>query len=361
MAVAAPSAYPAQIETSSPSRAVGYWLLACCFMVFAMAIIGAITRLTESGLSIVEWRPLIGAIPPLTGAEWLAVFDQYRQSPEYKLVNSGMTLPEFKYIFFWEWLHRLWGRLIGVVFAVPFVWFLIRRRIPKGFALKLLGVFALGGLQGFIGWFMVQSGLVDRPSVSHYRLALHLSLALLIYGLLLWLALALLRQSFPPIDDRRADGLHGLAWALLALLSTTIVWGAFVAGLDAGMLYNSFPLMGGKVMPPDMWSLTPRWLNLLENHGAVQFTHRVLAVITAAGILFFWLRSRAVDLPSRLRGLCALLALAVCAQVGLGVATVVLVVPIPLAAAHQAGAIAVLSLLLWAMFELHRGRRHRLR
>jgi heme a synthase len=355
MMTAVPGRYDAADETAPPSRAVGWWLLVCCFMVFAMAVIGAVTRLTGSGLSIVEWRPRIGAIPPLNEAEWLAVFEQYRQTPEYRLVNAGMSLGEFKYIFFWEWLHRLWGRLIGVAFAIPFIWFILRRRIPAGMTPKLLGVFAIGGIQGFVGWFMVQSGLIDRPSVSHYRLALHLGLALLIYGSMLWLALGLFRPNATAIEDGRTDSLVRFGWTALALVALTILWGAFVAGLDAGMVYNTFPLMGGRLLPPDMWHLAPAWLNLFENPGAVQFVHRALALTAAAALLVFWAGSRSLYLPRRIRLLCSALPVAVVAQLGLGISTLVLVVPIPLAAAHQAGAMAVLSLLIWTLFELRSG------
>lgn len=304
------------------TRALIYWLYLCCFMVFAMAVIGAITRLTESGLSITEWKPVTGALPPLTHEAWQHQFDLYKQSPEFAQKHFWMELGDFQKIFFWEWLHRLWGRTIGIVYALPLLWFFIRKKIPKGYGAKLLGILALGGLQGVIGWWMVASGLVDRPSVSHFRLAAHLLLALLIFSAMWWVALSL--------NDGKLKNkpLPRIVLCLPLLLLITIAWGAFTAGLDAGMIYNSFPLMYGHFMPPD----AP---DILHNHGWVQFTHRWLAMATGIAILAFaW---RVKNIP---------LAVMVFIQVGLGISTLLTQVMIPLAAAHQAGAIILLALLL---------------
>jgi len=334
------------------TRPIAVWLLVCAAMVFAMTIIGAITRLTESGLSMVEWRPLIGTLPPLSDAEWQRVFDLYRQTPEYRINNAGMTLAQFQEIFFWEWFHRVWGRLIGVVFVVPFLWFWASGRIPRPLLPKLFGLLALGAAQGVLGWYMVRSGLVDRPSVSQYRLAAHLGLAVLIFGLLVWLALDLLRGVRRPALLAGAAGVRRHAWAAIALVAVTIFWGALVAGIDAGLAYNTFPLMDGRMLPPEALSLTPAWLNLFENTAMVQFVHRWLGIATGVVVLALWWRGRQVAASGIDReagligGLAAATGIMVLVQIGLGIATLLLYVPIPLAAAHQAGALILLTLLL---------------
>jgi cytochrome c oxidase assembly protein subunit 15 len=338
---------------AATTRPIAWWLLFCCAMVFAMAVIGAVTRLTESGLSMVEWRPLVGVLPPLSEAEWNRVFDLYRESPEYRLVNRGMSLEEFRYIFYWEWFHRLWGHLIGVAFAVPLAWFALRRRIPAGLGPKLLGLLALGALQGFVGWFMVASGLVDRPSVSHYRLAMHLALAFLIYALMLWVALGLLGGGGTGIGEERARRLRVHGGLALAFAGVTMVWGAFVAGLDAGMIHQDWPLMSGRFVPSEAWHLQPAWLNLFENHATVQFFHRWIAI--AAGLLvlsFAWRAGRGAERRVRLPAL--LLAVMTVVQISLGIATLHTGVAIPVAAAHQAGALGLLTFLVWLLSELRR-------
>ena len=336
------------LARADSSRAIAYWLLACAAMVFAMAVIGAITRLTGSGLSMVEWRPLIGALPPLSEAEWQRVFDLYRETPEYQKVNAGMGLEAFKEIFFWEWFHRLWGRSIGLVFALPFAWFWLTGRIARPLLPRLIGFLVLGGLQGLLGWFMVRSGLVDRPSVSHYRLAAHLGLAVLIYGLLVWQAWALLSRAAPVAAP--ALRRHGVV--AVVLVAVTMLWGAFVAGLDAGMAYNSFPLMDGRLLPPEAWSLIPAWLNPFDNTALVQFLHRWLAIGTAGVILALWLRARAGPAPLRLAT--AIAAGIAVLQVLLGIATLLAAVPVWLGAAHQAGALILLTALLWCVYVTRR-------
>lgn len=330
------------------ARAIAWWLLACAAMVFAMAVIGAITRLTGSGLSMVEWRPLIGALPPLNDAEWQRVFDLYRETPEYRLINAGMGIDDFKRIFFWEWFHRLWGRSIGVVFALPFLWFWLSGRIARPLLPRLVGLLLLGGMQGLLGWFMVKSGLVDRPSVSHYRLAAHLGLAVLIYGLLVWQAWILINSALPIA----ASGLRRNIRIAVVLTAITMLWGAFVAGLDAGLAYNSFPLMDGRLLPPEAWSLIPAWTNPLDNTALVQFIHRWLAIATGIVVVTLWIRAAvARSALHRAAGIAAAIAVA---QVALGIATLLLEVPVALGAAHQAGALILLTALLWCAFRTRR-------
>lgn len=324
--------------TPASLRPIAYWLLGCAGMVFAMALIGAITRLTESGLSITEWKPITGALPPIGEAAWLEAFAKYKATPEFQIKHSYMNLADFQAIYFWEWLHRLWGRLIGLVFAVPFVFLWATGRVPRPLVGRLIGLLALGGLQGGIGWFMVQSGLADRPDVSHYRLALHLVTALVIYGLLLWVAIGLLRPGSGADAGTRRHG-----WTALALLAVTVVWGAFVAGLDAGRAYNTWPLMDGRFAPPEMWTIVPAWLNPTENTAMVQFLHRWLAMATAIVVFAFaWGLRRAHKVAWWL-------AFAVMGQVLLGIVTLLLQVPVALGTAHQAGAITVLTLLVWLL------------
>jgi cytochrome c oxidase assembly protein subunit 15 len=321
-------------------------------MVLAMAVIGAITRLTESGLSIMEWAPVSGALPPLSQAEWERLFALYRQIPEYQQVNAGMTLEAFKTIFWWEYIHRLWGRLIGVVFALPLAWFWLRGRIDRALGRKLLIALALGGAQGLLGWFMVASGFAERTDVSQYRLTAHLALALAIYGYLFWLALTVLWPRPQRSRDGAAPALRRTLWALLALVAVTIVSGGFVAGLDAGLTYNTFPLMDGELIPSGYGLLTPWIANLFENITAVQFNHRLLAVATVALALVLWLWSLSRTLaPAAQMGFAAL-AIVALIQLALGITTLLLVVPVTLGALHQAGAVLVLTATLWTLYHL---------
>ena len=350
-------------------RAVGLWLLACAAMVFVMAVVGAITRLTESGLSIMEWAPLMGTLPPFTEAEWLRLFMLYQETGEYRASGGAMDLPEFKTIFWWEYIHRLWGRLIGLVFGGGFLWFLLTGRLERRLVGPLALLFALGGLQGFLGWYMVASGFSARTDVSQYRLVIHLSLAVAIYAALLWTVFGLLDPRSPARTDARAGDATRRpepAWprngalALCLLIATTLVSGGFVAGLDAGFIYNSFPLMGGELVPADYAAGEQEsWIvNAFENPTAAQLHHRALAVLTLAAALALWLAScvarlpdalgRALALPMALVGLLALL------QFGLGVVTLLLVVPVWLGSLHQGCALLLLGAALWA---LHRGRR----
>jgi cytochrome c oxidase assembly protein subunit 15 len=305
-----------------------------------MVMIGGVTRLTESGLSITEWQPVEGVLPPLNKAEWAAEFERYRRIPQYQALNPGMSLAEFKGIFFWEYVHRLWGRLIGLVFAVPFLYFLIRRRIPYRLAPRLAGLFVLGGLQGALGWYMVESGLSERIEVSQYRLVAHLGVAIVIYIAMLWVALDLLER---PMAGARLAGLRRGAGAVLALAFLTLLAGGFMAGLRAGLTYNTFPLMDGRLIPAGYAELQPFARNWFENVTAVQFDHRLLAVTTWAAILGLWLWGRRLRPPRGIaQALTALLAMATL-QAALGIATLILVVPLPLALAHQAGAVLLIT------------------
>lgn len=316
---------------------ISNWLFFTAFMVFTMAVIGAITRLTESGLSMVEWRPLIGTLPPLSAEEWERVFNLYRETPEYQKKNFGMTIDEFKIIFFWEWFHRLWGRLIGIVYALPLLYFWIRKQIPEGFHGKLLIGLVLGGLQGLMGWYMVKSGLVDRPSVSHYRLAAHLSLAFVIFSYLLWIGLSL--RSISPRPSSFCKKRHG--WTALALLSITIIWGAFTAGLDGGLIYNSWPMMGPHWIPPEVKDV----FSVATNPAAVQFFHRWIAIFAALFTLAFAWRLKSYGLGAM-----------VVIQVGLGIVTVISQVHLHTAATHQAGAFILIGLMIYNLKRLHQNK-----
>ena len=315
--------------------AVTVWLGVCVLMVCVMVSLGGITRLTHSGLSMVQWHPL-SVLPPLSAADWQDAFSLYQQSPEYKLVNAGMDLSGFKDIFWLEYTHRLWGRLTGAVFALPLLAFLAASRISRPLAKRLVLVLALGALQGLVGWLMVASGLVDRPQVSHYRLALHLITALLILSALVWTVL-----------DRLKAGSHRILPRALApalLVGMTVFWGALVAGLHAGLVYDTFPLMNGSVFPDDGLPLTPWALNLVETAGWVQFTHRFLALSTVAALLCLWSWTRR-HTPER-SGPAATAALWSLVQATLGISTLLSHVPVWLAACHQAGAVILLILVL---------------
>lgn len=311
------------------------WLTICGLLVFCMIIVGGATRLTHSGLSIVEWEPIVGTIPPITDTDWNQVFDEYKGSPEYELVNFGMSLDEFKVIFWWEYFHRLLGRMIGLVFFVPFLYFLMRRRLNSELTTRLLGIFALGGLQGAMGWYMVASGLVDDPNVSQYRLTAHLGIAFLIFGAITWTALSVLYPSktnlSPPVKS-----MYKFAITLNALIFLMVLSGGFVAGLRAGLIYNTFPLMGDTFIPPNLFALNPWWSNFFENMTTVQFDHRIIAYTLAVLIPIFWFRLRRRDVSIRTKNLSSLLLALALVQISLGVSTLVLYVPTVLGVAHQA-------------------------
>jgi cytochrome c oxidase assembly protein subunit 15 len=330
------------------NRRIAGWLLTCCALVFLMVVLGGVTRLTGSGLSMVDWRPVSGVLPPMTDAAWQRNFEMYRQTPEFRKKNSHMTVDDFKGIFWLEYLHRLLGRLIGIVFLVPFLFFVARGWIRRDEWLRYGAMFVLGGLQGLLGWYMVKSGLVDNPDVSQYRLTAHLVSAFLIYAYMLWVALTLLS----PAATGQRHPWFGRSVAMTVLITVTVVSGGFVAGLKAGKIYNTFPMMGRYWIPPDFMALEPWWRNLFDNMATVQFDHRVLAISTFLLIVFFWWRLPRNDLPARSRkGANALLHTGIL-QVALGISTLLLVVPVPLAALHQGVAMLLFTVALFLTHSL---------
>ncbi|MDA8254566.1 MAG: COX15/CtaA family protein [Betaproteobacteria bacterium] len=334
------------MNTSNQQRAVAWWLFACCAMVFLTMVVGGVTRLTHSGLSIVEWKPLIGALPPLSHADWLELFAKYQQTPEFIQRNHDMTLDGFQFIFWWEWAHRLSGRAIGVVFFLPYVWFLLRGNLRGAMAAKVFGFFILGGLQGAMGWYMVKSGLVDDPRVSQYRLAAHLGLAFLLFGLMGWTGLGVLQPRNAGFAVAPAPTLtRRLGNWLVALVFIMVLSGALVAGIRAGMAYNTFPLMNGHFVPPEIFMVEPLWLNFFTNMATVQFDHRMIAWLLMG--LIPWYSWRIWNETPEARTPAVVLTLWLAVQVGLGIATLLLQVPVALGAAHQAGAMVLFGLLLW--------------
>lgn len=342
-------------ETRTHHRPIAIWLLICCVTLAGMVLLGGATRLTGSGLSMVEWKPVTGVLPPLSQNDWEEVFDLYQQSPEFQLVNLNMNLEGFKGIFYLEYFHRLLGRLIGLIVMVPLIYFVVRRKIDRTLALKLAIMVVLGGLQGVLGWYMVQSGLVDVPHVSQYRLTAHLGLAFLIYGYILWIAFDLLwpNSAGKPGADHR--GLRRLSVLIPCLVFVTVLSGGFVAGLKAGLIHNTFPLMGGRVVPEGILYLDPAWRNGFENPVTVQFNHRILATLLFVLVPVFWHHSRRHALPRRIRiGFHLLLAILLI-QVGLGIATLLLRVPVSIATIHQGGALALFSAALFLANQLGKG------
>ena len=325
------------------NKQVATWLLVCCALVFAMVVLGGVTRLTGSGLSMADWRPITGVLPPIGDSEWQQVFDIYKETPEFQKKNSHMNVNDFKGIFWLEYLHRLLGRTIGIAFLLPFLFFVWKGYIQKREFPKYTLMFVLGGMQGVLGWYMVKSGLVDNPHVSQYRLTAHLIAAFLIYAYMFWVALSLL---FPPRSADRHPW-YGKTLALTALITVTIISGGFVAGLKAGKIYNTFPKMGEYWIPPDFLAHEPAWRNFFDNMATVQFDHRILAITTFALIVAYWANLRKSELPARVRrGVNALLHTAVL-QVVLGISTLLLVVPILLAASHQAVAMLLFTIALY--------------
>jgi cytochrome c oxidase assembly protein subunit 15 len=326
----------------SRRRVIRAWLLGVAALVFAVAAVGGATRLTGSGLSIVEWRPVTGTLPPLSAAAWQAEFEKYKTIPQYRELNRGMSLDEFKFIYWWEWTHRLLGRLIGVVFLVPFLFFLWKGWIEPGLRARLWTLFGLGAVQGTVGWWMVASGLADRVSVSQYRLAFHLTLACLIFAMILWTA-----QRLKECDPVEAAPRHRWgAMAVVVLVLVQIYLGALVAGLRAGVVYNTWPLIEGAFIPEAvrLFFEQPWWRNFFENALMVQFNHRMLAyALWLVAIVHAVDVTRRVDHPAALFGAVAL-ACAVTVQAGLGILTLIYSVPLALALAHQAMAVIVLAI-----------------
>ncbi len=337
-------------QIRSRNRSVAKWLLICCGLVFAMVVLGGFTRLTGSGLSMADWRPLTGWLPPFGDSEWQRVFDLYRQSPEFLKVNSHMDVDAFKSIFWLEYLHRLLGRTIGIVFLAPFVFFVTRGYIRPTEWPKYLLMFVLGGMQGVLGWYMVKSGLVDLPHVSQYRLTAHLAAAFIIYAYMFWVAMSLL---FPTSSNERHP-LYGKSLALTILTSMTILSGGFVAGLKAGKIYNTFPLMGEHWIPPGTMALEPFWRNFFDNPTTVQLDHRILAITTLVAVIGFWLKARNTTLLPRSRPAVNALLHTVLLQVALGISTLLLSVPVLLGVMHQAVAMLLFTVSLYLLHSFRR-------
>ena len=332
MSVSSTTSWTSRNVTTASDQVVTNWLFGIALMVAVMVVIGGVTRLTGSGLSMVEWRPLMGTLPPMTTLEWQRVYQLYQASPEYQQLNYGMSLSNFKTIFFWEYFHRLWGRLLGLAFGLPLIALALTGRVPNGFGRRLFLLLILGGFQGVVGWWMVKSGLTETASVSQYRLATHLSLALIIFSLLIWTGFDL-RDGC----DRYPSG-HGLA--TLILLGITIVAGALVAGMDAGLLYNEYPLMGNSLLPIEYGEAG--WLDPFENPASAQFHHRWLGALTFGAVIVLGLRGRSGSFAFRSN----LLLAAVSAQFTLGIVTLLYGVPVSLGGMHQAGAVVLLGCLL---------------
>jgi cytochrome c oxidase assembly protein subunit 15 len=346
-----PSKNPNISDSDTGSYAVAIWLFACAIMIFVMVVLGGVTRLTHSGLSMVEWKPATGFLPPMTELVWQETFEKYQQYPEFKIKNPDMDLAGFKSIFWLEFIHRIWGRSIGIVFFVPFMFFLLKKKLDRKLIPKLITMFILGGLQGVLGWFMVKSGLSDRPDVSQYRLTAHLIFAFFLYGWILWIALGLL---FPKPHTFRNQSIHaykGILSALTLLLVIAIISGGFVAGTDAGFIYNTFPLMGETLIPKDLFAFDPLIKNFFENVVTIQFTHRVLTMLIFVFVIGFWFKTLNQQLPDRTQIALHCLLAAVILQVTLGITTLLFIVPVPLAASHQAGALVLLTAILWARHE----------
>ena len=338
-------------------RAVALWLFTIAAMVMVMALIGAITRLTESGLSIVEWQPIAGALPPMTYADWTHLFEAYQNSPQYLLVNHGMTLAEFQNIFWWEWVHREWGRLIGIVYAMGMAWFWLRgtvRRLGSSLPGHLTGMLCLGVAQGVMGWLMVASGLVHDPAVSHYRLAAHLLLAVALY---LWsLALGISLWDSMPLATHTSNlkPVYKHSIAALGMVVVTLTWGAFTAGLRAGLLYNTWPLMDGHWTPDNFWHLQPGWLNYFENHGVVQYVHRTLGYITSLMSISIGIVTWVRKIPQPTASWGYAIAAMGFVQPALGVLTILTQVKIHAAVTHQAGAFILMGLLVVFLSQLRK-------
>jgi len=330
------------------------WLLAVALLIAAMVTVGGLTRLTGSGLSITEWHPVTGVVPPLSDQAWQAVFAKYQRIPQYQLENRGMSLGDFKAIYWWEWSHRLLGRLLGVVFFVPFLFFAYTGAIPRAGLPRMVLLFALGGLQGFVGWWMVESGLETRVSVSQYRLAIHLGVAIILLGAILWTAFEYLKAEHLSSPVYGGGKMKVAAFVLVALVYLQMLLGALVAGLHAGLIYNTWPLMDGRAFPENPFFSMPWWINFFENPGLAQFDHRIGAYIIAIAVIALWIAGRRAKLEGLARVSNNTLLGVMLLQILLGILTLVSQVPLSLAALHQATAVALFASAVWHAFELSR-------
>lgn len=324
-------------------RLIANWLTLCCLVILGMILLGGVTRLTHSGLSMVEWRPLLGIVPPLNEAEWMRVFNEYKRSPEYQLINFGMDLDGFKSIFLYEYLHRVLGRLIGLLYFLPLVYFWIKGRIPSDVKGRLVVFLILGGCQGLLGWYMVKSGLVDDPRVSQYRLAAHLGLAIFLYCCLVWLAFELHARA-RGVQQQVQTRVSPYALGLVALVFVMALSGALVAGTRAGFAYSTWPLMGNHFIPEGLYTMTPWWRSIFEDITTVQFNHRMFAYVLIALLSAFAVRlwRHGLGRPA------VLVLLALSAQVLLGISALLMHVPVAIGAAHQVGAVILLTTLIFA-------------
>ena len=329
------------------NKKVIYWLLTGCFLIFTMVVVGGITRLTNSGLSMSDYKLITDVIPPLTEQQWVEEFEFYQQFPEYQKLHYHFDLHDFKYIYFWEWLHRLLGRLLGVVFIVPFLYFLFTKQLSKPTIKKSLILLFLGGFQGFLGWYMVKSGLVDRPSVSHYRLAMHLTTAFITFAYTFWVAMDL----WYPIKKKVNKSMRNLIRIGMAVLLIQIIWGAFVAGLWAGMIHNSWPMMSeGKLIHETVYSeLSPVWRNFVEGKSGVQFIHRYLAYVVVAIVFYIWYKARKMELTNPQKNGINLLVVLLLVQFALGVFTLLYQVPVTLGVLHQVTAFFLLATMTFVL------------
>ncbi len=326
--------------TDTDDRWIARWLTLCAVVIFGMILLGGVTRLTDSGLSMVEWNPIMGTIPPLSAEDWQMAFDKYKQFPEYQKINYGMSLASFKVIFMYEYLHRVLGRLIGLLYFLPLVFLLARGMVKRELTPKLLALFVLGGCQGLLGWYMVKSGLVDRPDVSQYRLTAHLGLAIVVYGYMVWLILGLTApaRTIPPLPSWRP------LW-LVALVYLMILTGGFVAGTDAGYSYPTWPLMGDTFVPPALYA--DGWISAFEQVTTIQFNHRMLAYFVVIVVAVVAVRNLSMSRDKRVRNGVYLLVCALTIQVLLGISALLSQVAIPVAAAHQSGAVVLLTAVLF--------------
>lgn len=333
-------------------KVIYYWLITCCCMVFLMVLIGGLTRLSNSGLSMVEWKIFSGIFPPFNTNDWFELFDKYKQYPEYKLINQNLSLGEFKFIFWIEYFHRIWGRLIFLFFSIPLIIFLTKKYIPKKLEKHFFIIVTLILLQGFVGWYMVKSGLVDNPNVSHYRLAIHLIIAFIIYGYMLFLTLTINDLVYKKDETTQNKNFFILNSLLIFLILVTVFSGGMVAGLDAGLVYNTFPLMGETFIPNELFNLNPIYLNFFENPVTVQFDHRFLGTTIFILVFTIWFYSRKIKLSKKIKIKINFLLFTVFFQTVLGIATLLSYVAMSIALTHQLGALIVYSVSIWTLKSL---------
>ncbi|MGQ0828529.1 MAG: COX15/CtaA family protein [Bacteroidota bacterium] len=338
---------------NNPHRPIIIWLLAGCFLIYAMVVIGGITRLTHSGLSMVEWNMIVGSMPPMNDADWQEPFEKYKQSPEYRIINNQFTLEEFKSIYWWEYTHRMLGRTIGLVFFIPFCYFWVKKKFDTPLLKKMILLLILGSFQGVLGWFMVKSGLQKEPHVSHYRLAAHLISAFTVFGFTFWYAMDLIYPAAAEENNAKKK-ITRYAKIMFGLIVLQIIYGAFVAGLKAGLFYNTFPKMSGSFMPETVTAYEPFWKNFMENPAGVQFIHRCLAYVVTIFVLFVWEHARTIQLTPLQRKASNVMLATVAIQFILGVITILYAVPVAMGVLHQTGAFFLFASALFFIHSLRK-------